>query len=111
MVKNQHKCFMIFHHGIDSISMDIAMHRIEIIAIEIYRIEKKISTMTSLLPCIDNNNRNSNNDNNNYDDNNDDNNNNNNNNNNYDNKYNDNNINNNDNSNNDNNNDSSSSII
>ena len=34
MVKNQHKCFMIFHHGIDSISMDISMHRIEIIEIE-----------------------------------------------------------------------------
>ena len=34
MVKNQHKYFMIFHHGIDSISMDISMHRIEIIEIE-----------------------------------------------------------------------------
>ena len=34
MVKNQHICFMIFHHGIDSISMDISMHRIEIIEIE-----------------------------------------------------------------------------
>ena len=34
MVKNQHKCFMIFYHGIDSISMDISMHRIEIIKIE-----------------------------------------------------------------------------
>ena len=34
MVKNQHKCFMIFHHGIDSTSMDISMHRIEIIEIE-----------------------------------------------------------------------------
>ena len=46
MSKNQHKCFMIFHHGIESISMDISMHRIEIIEIEnnlsIYRIEKKI---------------------------------------------------------------------
>ena len=47
MVKKQHKCFMIFHHGIDSISTDIpvSMHRIEIIEIEnnlsIYRIEKK----------------------------------------------------------------------
>ena len=44
MVKNQHKCFMIFHHGKDSISMDISMHRIEIIEIEnnlsMYRIEK-----------------------------------------------------------------------
>ena len=29
MVKNQHKCFMIFHDGIDSISVDISMHRIE----------------------------------------------------------------------------------
>ena len=34
MVKNQHECFMIFHHGIDSISMDISMHCIEIIKIE-----------------------------------------------------------------------------
>ena len=45
MVKKQHKSFMIFHHGIDSISKDISMHRIEIIEIEnnlsIYRIEKK----------------------------------------------------------------------
>ena len=42
-VKNQHKCFMIIHHGIDSISMYISMHRIEIIKIEnnlsMYRIE------------------------------------------------------------------------
>ena len=28
MVKSQHRCIMIFHHGIDSISMDISMHRI-----------------------------------------------------------------------------------
>ena len=45
MVKNQHQCFMTFHHGIDSISMDISMHRIEIIEIEsnlsIYQIQKK----------------------------------------------------------------------
>ena len=27
MVKNKHKCFMIIHHGIDSISMDISMQR------------------------------------------------------------------------------------
>ena len=26
MVKNQHKCFMIFHHGIDSIFMDTVEH-------------------------------------------------------------------------------------
>ena len=43
MVKNQDKFFMILHHGIDSISMDISMHRIELIEIEnnlsIYRIE------------------------------------------------------------------------
>ena len=45
MVKKHHICFMIFHHGIDRISMDISMHRIEIIEIEnnlsIYGIEKK----------------------------------------------------------------------
>ena len=43
MVKNQHECFMIFHHGIDSISMDKSMHRIEIIEIEIIEIENNLS--------------------------------------------------------------------
>ena len=56
MVKSRHKCFMIFHHGIVSINMDISMHRIEIIEIQnnlsIYRIEKKFLTMTSLV-CAD----------------------------------------------------------
>ena len=43
MVKNKHQCFMIFRHGRDGISIDMSMHRIEIIGIEnnlsIYRIE------------------------------------------------------------------------
>ena len=42
-----------FHHGIDSISMDISVHRIEIIEIEnnlsIKWFEKKFSTLSSLL--------------------------------------------------------------
>ena len=42
MVKNQHKCFMNFHHGIDSISIDISMYRIEIIKIENISYREKI---------------------------------------------------------------------
>ena len=49
MVKKEHNCVMIFHHGTDSISMDKSMQRIEIIKIEndlsIYRIEKKFQKM------------------------------------------------------------------
>ena len=57
MVKKQHKCFMIFHHGVDSIHMDISMHRIEIIEIEnnlsIYQIDKNgIPTGTNPWPLV-----------------------------------------------------------